>query len=86
MKIGYGQMDAQVNSNLHDHSFGCVVFVRKPALNIVGISLRLAMEKENMTVQGHEKTSTSKISNEPLCKLTFGRERSCSMVHHCSKP
>jgi len=53
MKIGYGQMDAQVNSNLHDPSFGCVDFIRKPALNIVGISLRLAMEKENMTVQEH---------------------------------
>ena len=53
MNIGYGQMDAQVNANIQDHSFGCVVFIRKPALNIVGISLRLAMEKENMTVQGH---------------------------------
>ena len=53
MSIGYGQMDAQVNSNLHDDSFGYVVFIRKHALNIVGIYLRLAMEKENMTVQGH---------------------------------
>ena len=41
MNIGYGQMDAQVNSSLHDNYFGCVVFIRKPALNIVGISLRL---------------------------------------------
>ena len=53
MNIGYGQTDAQVNLNLHDHSFGCVVFIGKPTLNIVGISLRLAMEKENMTVQEH---------------------------------
>ena len=53
MKIGYGQTDAQVNSNLHDHSFGCVVFIRKHALNIVGISSRLAMEKENMMVEEH---------------------------------
>ena len=53
MNIEYGQTNVQVNSNLHDHSFGCVVFIRKLALNIVGISLRLAMEKENMTVQGH---------------------------------
>ena len=50
MNIGYGQTDAQVNSNMHDHYFGCVVFIRKPALNIIGISLRLAMENENMTV------------------------------------
>ena len=50
MNIGYGQANA-VNSNLHDHSFGCDVFIRKPALNIVGIYLRLAMENENMTVQ-----------------------------------
>ena len=53
MNIQYGQMDEQVNSNLHDHSFGCVVFIRKPELNIVRIYLRLVMEKENMTVQGH---------------------------------
>ena len=53
MNIGYGQMDAQVNSNLKDNSFGFVFFIRKPALNIVGIYLRLVMEKENMTVQGH---------------------------------
>ena len=53
MNIRYGEMDAQVNSNLHDHYFGCVVFIRKPALNVVRISLRLAMEKENMTVQVH---------------------------------
>ena len=53
MKIGHGQMDAQVNSNFHNHYFSCVVFIRKPTLNIVGISLRLVMEKENMTVQGH---------------------------------
>ena len=33
MNIGYGQMDAQVNSNLHDHSFGCVVFIRKHCWN-----------------------------------------------------
>ena len=73
MNIGYGQTDAQVNSNLHDHSFGCVVFIRKPALNIVGISSRLAMEKDNMTVQEHAKTSTLKISNEPLCTPTCER-------------
>ena len=53
MDIGYGQMDAQVNSNIYDHYFGCVVFIRKLVLNIVGISLRLAIEKENMTVKGH---------------------------------
>ena len=50
MNIGYYQTDAHVNSNPHDYSFGCVVFIRKLALNIVGISLRLAMEKENMMV------------------------------------
>ena len=27
MKIGYGQMDGQVNSNIHDHYFGCVIFI-----------------------------------------------------------
>jgi hypothetical protein len=48
--IGYGQMDVQVNSNLHDHSIGCVIFTRIQTLHIVGISLRLVMEKESMTV------------------------------------
>ena len=53
MNIGYGETDAQYNSNMHNNSFGFVVFIREVALNIVGISLRLAMEKENITVQGH---------------------------------
>ena len=53
MNVGYGQTDAQDNSNTHDHYFRCVFFIRKPALNIVGIYLRLAMENENMMVQGH---------------------------------
>jgi len=50
MNIEYGQMYAHVNSNLHNHSFGSVIFIWKPTLKIVGISLILAMEKENMMV------------------------------------
>jgi hypothetical protein len=48
--IGYGQMDVWVNSNIHDHSIGCVVYIINQTLHIVGIFLRLVMEKESMTV------------------------------------
>jgi hypothetical protein len=45
INVGYGQMDVRVSSNLHNHSIGCVFFTRNQKLNIVGISLRLVMEK-----------------------------------------
>jgi hypothetical protein len=51
--IGYGQMDVRVSSNLHDHSIGCVIFIINQTLHIVGIFLRLVMEKESTTVQRH---------------------------------
>jgi hypothetical protein len=51
--IGYGQMGVWVSSNIHDHSIGCVVFIKNQTLHIVGIFLRLVMEKESKTVQGH---------------------------------
>jgi hypothetical protein len=51
--IEYGQMGVQVSSNLHDHSIGCVIFIKNQTLHIVEIFLRLVMEKESMMVQGH---------------------------------
>jgi hypothetical protein len=51
--IGYGQMDVWVSSNIHDHSIGCVIFIRNKTLQIVGICLRLVMENESTMVQGH---------------------------------
>ncbi len=53
MNIGYGQTDVQGNLNLHDHSFGYVAFKEKQILNIIGISLKLVMEKESTMVWGH---------------------------------
>jgi hypothetical protein len=50
IKIGYGQMDVKVNSNLHNHSIGSVVFIRNQMLNIVGISSMLVIGKESMMV------------------------------------
>jgi len=55
--IRYGQTDAQVNSNIHDHSIVFFVFIRNETLHITGIYSRLVMEKERMMVQGH-------VSNE----------------------
>jgi hypothetical protein len=52
--IGYVQMGVRVSSNLHDHSIGYVIFIKNKTLHIVGIFLRLVMEKESTTVQGHE--------------------------------
>jgi hypothetical protein len=46
-------MGVWVSSNLHDHSMGYVIFIKKLTLHIVGIFLRLVMEKESMTMQGH---------------------------------
>ena len=50
MNIGYGQMDVQGNLNLHDQSFGYVAFIKKQILNIIGIFLKLVMEKESTMV------------------------------------
>jgi hypothetical protein len=46
-------MGVQAISNIHDHSIGCVVFIKNQTLHIVGNFLRLVMEKEIMMVQGH---------------------------------
>jgi hypothetical protein len=51
--IRYGQMGVWVSSNLHNHSIGYVVFIKNQTLHIVGIFLRLVMEKESTTVQGN---------------------------------
>ena len=53
MKLGYRQMDVHDNLNLHNYSFGCVGFIKHRTLDLVGISLRLDMEKENTMVQEH---------------------------------
>jgi hypothetical protein len=46
-------MGVKVTSNLQDHSIGYVFFIKNQTLHIVGIFLRLVMEKESTTVQGH---------------------------------
>jgi hypothetical protein len=46
-------MGVRVSSNLHDHSIGYVVFIKNKKLHIVGIFLRLVMEKESTMVQGN---------------------------------
>jgi hypothetical protein len=51
--IGYGQMGVWVSSNIHDHYIGYVIFIKNKTLHIVGIFLRLVMEKESTTVQEH---------------------------------
>ena len=53
MNIGYGWMDVRDNLNLRDRFFGDVDFIKQWTLNIVGISLKLDMEKVNMMVQEH---------------------------------
>ena len=52
MNIGYGQMDVQGNLNIYDHSSSYVTFMKKQILNIVGIFLKLVMEKESTMLQG----------------------------------
>ena len=52
MNIGYGQMDARGNLNLYDHSSSYASFIKKQILNIVGIFLKLVMEKGSTMVMG----------------------------------